>query len=97
MTNNTSGCGFSLEMVAYKKIGNPKKLKHKPMNLLEWIVSKLMSSHVCQICGRKEIWSVSGWLQINDPVYKDEDNCSVICFECADLNKEVFGINRMGV
>lgn len=73
------------------EIGNPRKLIHKRRNLFEILVSFLIDSHVCQICRRKETWSVSGWLQIDDPVYKDHHDCSVVCFECARMNKSVFG------
>jgi len=79
-----------IKSVTYN-IGDPRKLKHKRCNILEIIVSAIMSSHVCQICRRKEIWSVSGWLQIDDPVYKDKTGCSVVCNECAALNPKVFG------
>jgi len=72
-------------------IGNPRKLKHKRMNILEWLTSCIMSSHVCQICGRKEIWSVSGWLQIDNPTYKDKDDCSNVCLECVRQNEDIFG------
>lgn len=79
-----------IEPVKYN-IGNPKKLKHKKRNIFEVLVSMIMSSHVCQICRRKEIWSVSGWLQIDDPVYKDKNNCSVVCLECVRANPHIFG------
>ncbi len=80
------------ELVRMKyDIGNPRMLKHKKMNILEWFISLLMQSHVCQICRRKEIWSVSGWLQIDDPIYKDKDDCSVICNECWHQNEDIFG------
>ena len=79
-----------VEMVRYN-IGNPRKLKHKRRNFWEVLASCLVQSHVCQICRRKEIWSVSGWLQISDPVYKDKDGCSVVCMECAKQNEDVFG------
>ena len=69
-------------------------LKHKKMNILERIASWGMQSHICQICSRKEIWSVSGWLQINDPIYKDDLDCSVVCIECANFNPEIFGLNE---
>jgi hypothetical protein len=81
---------LTIGLVQYK-IGNPRKLKHKKRNIWEVLVSWVVQSHVCQICKRKEIWSVSGWLQINDPIYKDKDDCSVVCFECAKQNEEIFG------
>ena len=80
---------ISITPVTYN-IGNPRKLKHKRRNILEVLVSLIMSSHVCQICRRKEIWSVSGWLQIDDPVYKDKHGCSNVCLECVEQNKDVF-------
>lgn len=85
------GRSLTFGMVRYP-IGNPRKLKHKQRNIFEVIVSWIMSSHVCQICRRKEIWSVSGWLQINDPKYKDSDGCSCVCVECARMNPDVFGV-----
>ena len=81
---------FTIESVKYK-IGNPRKLKHKRRNIFEVLVSLIMDSHICQICKRKEIWSVSGWLQIDDLIYKDKDGCSSVCYECARQNKEIFG------
>jgi len=81
---------ISIESVKYN-IGNPRKLKHKRRNIFEFLISLIMSSHVCQICKRKEIWSVSGWLQIDDPVYKDSAGCSNVCLECARANPDVFG------
>ena len=81
---------IKIKHVTYN-IGNPRKLKHKRRNIWEIFASSIMSSHVCQICRRKEGF-VSGWLQINDPVYKDKDGCSVVCIECAKLNKEIFNI-----
>ena len=80
---------ITVKMTEYS-IGNPRKLTHKRRNIFEVLISLIMNSHVCQICRRKEIWSVSGWLQINDPVYKDEDGCSCVCLECVEQNKEIF-------
>lgn len=84
------GSSLTIGMVRYP-IGNPRELKHKQRNAFEVIISWIMSSHVCQICKRKEIWSVSGWLQIDDPLYKDSNGCSVVCMECARMNPDVFG------
>lgn len=84
--------GISIKGVEYD-IGNPRKLKHKRRNIFEVLASFVMNSHVCQICKRKEIWSVSSWLQIDDLVYKDKRDCSVICNECEKQNPEVFGVN----
>lgn len=79
-----------LKSVQYGLPDPPSKLPHKRMNLFEWLMSLLVQSHVCQICGRKEIWSVSGWLQIDHPRYKDSNGCSSVCLECARRNPEVF-------
>jgi hypothetical protein len=89
-TDFDNGSYLTFGMVRYP-IGNPRKLKHKRRNLFEIAISFIKSSHVCQICKRKEIWSVSGWLQINDPVYKDSNGCSVVCYECARMNQNIFG------
>jgi hypothetical protein len=78
-------------MTDITKVKNLKKLKHKRMNIFEFLASKIVNSHVCQICGRKEIWSVSGWEQIDHPKFKDKNGCSVVCIECAKQNKEIFG------
>lgn len=67
----------------------PSKLKHKRMNLFQWLLCPIMRSHVCQICGRKEAF-VSGWRQIDHPVYKDHREGSCVCFECEAANPEVF-------
>lgn len=82
---------INIEMVTYKLPNPPQKLKHKRRNIFEILVSLIMFSHVCQICRRKEIWSVSGWLQIDHPKYQDKHGCSNVCMECARLNPEVFG------
>jgi len=81
---------LTVKLAQYNLPDPPSKLKHKKMNLLEWVLSMIVQSHVCQICGRKEIYSVSGWLQIDHPVYKDKDGCSCVCLECAHQNPEVF-------
>jgi len=83
------------KIVSYPLGPNPRKLRHKRRNPFEIIVSWLMSSHVCQICRRKEIWSVSGWHQIDDPVHKDKNGCSVICFECCERNPELFSKKKL--
>lgn len=83
--------GFSIEAVTYNLGSNPSKLKHRRRNIWECFISLIEDSHICQICGRKED-SVHGWLQIDDPVYKDKDGCSVICVECEKMNPEVFNI-----
>ena len=80
---------FSIRAVKYNT-GNLRKLKHKRRGVFGFLLSLIMSSHVCQICRRKEIWSVSGWLQIDDPVYRDKSGCSVVCNECVEQNREVF-------
>ena len=82
---------MTIRSVQYNLPDPPQQLTHKPMGLLERLVSLVMSSHICQICRRKEIWSVSGWLQIDHSVYKDQHNCSVVCLECARANPDVFG------
>lgn len=79
-----------IELVRYNLPCPPSRLYHTPMNFWERVASLLMNSHVCQICGRKEIWSVSGWLQIDDPVHRDKNGCSVVCIECARANPDVF-------
>ena len=86
---------LTTKLVQYNIPNPPSKLKHKKMNILEWFISKIMSSHVCQVCGRKELWSVSGWLQINHPKYRDKDGCSVVCFECEKMNPEIFRLARI--
>ena len=80
---------ITIKTVQYN-IGNPRKLKHKRRNILEIIASLIMQSHVCQVCRRKELWSVSGWTQIDDKIYKDKDDCSVVCDKCVKSNPEVF-------
>lgn len=70
---------------------NLRDLPHKRRNLFEVIISWLMSSHVCQICKRKEIWSVNSWFQIDHLVCKDKYGCSVICNNCRDRNADIFG------
>ena len=69
---------------------NPRKLKFKRRNPLEWLASLIMQSHVCQICKRKEIWSVESWLQVDCPFWVDKYGCSSICSICVNLNKEIF-------
>lgn len=86
---------IKIESIKYDAV-NLRKLKHKRRNIFEWFAGLIMQSHICQICRRKEIWSVSGWLQIDDPIFKDKDNHSVICMECAEANKEIFGIPILG-
>jgi len=75
--------GLYIKSQTYSIPVDPKKLIHKKMNILEWIVSKIMQSHVCLICGRKEIWSVKSWLSV------DEEG-NVVCNNCTDLNPEIF-------
>ncbi len=84
---------LSIELAKYNT-ENLRKLKHKRRSVFEFLASLIMSSHVCQICRRKEIWSVSSWLQIDDPIYKDKDGCSVICNNCKEANKEIFSHPR---
>ena len=81
---------ISIHMMRYLLPNPPSQLKHKRRNPIEILVSWLMDSHVCQICGRKEIWSVSGWVQINDPRHQDKHECSVVCQECWKTNEEYF-------
>ena len=81
---------ITINNIRYKLPNPPSKLRHKRRNVFEIIIGWIMSSHVCQICKRKEIWSVSGWLQIDHPIYKDSDGCSNVCFECKKLNPEIF-------
>ncbi len=80
----------SLSPVRYA-LGHPPDLPHQRRSVLEWLCSLVMQSHVCQICRRKELWSVSGWLQVDDPAYQDADGCSVVCLECARRNPAIFG------
>ena len=80
---------INIEPINYQLPDPPSILKHKKRNFFEWLVSLLMSSHVCQICKRKEIWSISGWFQIDDPKHKDRNGCSVVCVECRKANSQV--------
>lgn len=82
--------GWTMKGATYNIPHPPQKLKHKRRNMLEVLASSIMSSHVCQICRRKEIWSVSGWLQIDHPRYKEKNGGSTVCNECVKLNPEVF-------
>jgi hypothetical protein len=80
---------FKITLVSYKLPNPPTKLKHRRRNLLECFWSLFMNSHICQICHRKEE-SVDGWFQIDDPIHKDKNGCSVVCLECKELNPEIF-------
>lgn len=83
--------GWTLEGINYKLPDPPTKLKHRKQNILERLASFIMQSHVCQVCRRKEIWSVDGWLQIDDLNHHDSDGCSVVCSMCVLMNPKVFG------
>lgn len=73
------------------QMGHPPALPHRRQSVLERLCSLVVRSPVCQICRRKKLWSVSGWVQVDDPVYKDDNGCSVVCLECARHNPAIFG------
>lgn len=86
-----------MEDIKYNLPENLHKLKYKRMNPLEWVVSLLMDSHVCQICGRKEWGRVSGWLlfESDNPKHKDKYGCSAVCCECENANPEIFSLPQI--
>ncbi len=74
----------------------PSLLKHRERRWYEIILGWFISSHICQICHRKEpfiAWLNGGWNQIDDPYHHDSAGCSVVCQECWDLNLDFFNKN----
>ena len=80
----------TISSVDYKLPKDLTTLNYKRRNLFEWFVSLFMSSHVCQICKRKDIWSVDSWLQIDDNNHRGKDGCSVVCNKCEEANPSLF-------
>jgi hypothetical protein len=91
---------LQIRPVQYDIPSPPSQLKHRRRNLLEiimtWLVMTIGSSHICQICRRVDLSNrVSGWLQIDHPIYKDKNGCSCVCFECEKANPEIFEIPQI--
>ena len=83
---------FKITPVNYKLGKYPHKLKHRRVGFFEKLLSIGANCHRCQICSRIEgNIKPPGWLQIDDPEHKDKDGCSVVCYECWELNPEIFG------
>lgn len=77
----------------------PHKLKHRKLSFFEQLFNIQSGAH-CQICGRGEAqnrgnpsrrFPIRGWLQIDDPENKTKSGSSVVCYECWELNPEIFG------
>lgn len=83
-------------MIGYRLPMNPGSLNHRKRNPWELFCSLVVSSHVCQVCGRKEP-NVIAWNQVDDPIHHDRDGCSVVCDECFQINKEYFEKNQFSV